>query len=618
MYHIANKYYRKYGNINISQTQNYHGTELGSWIHTQRSKYKDGTLSDEKREKLDLLGIRWNPQMDIWNEYYECACNYYETIGNLNVPDNYVVNGLNLGRWISVQRQAYNGREDCYIDEERISRLENIGMEWKVNSAAQTSFNEQVLYYYVKNLYPNAINRSTELGTELDVYIPDLNIALEYDGFFWHKKKKEKDENKDEMCLDAGIKLIRIREFGLQKTKYADNYILSDNKRNTFERTLRKIFLKYFEHELDVNIDRDLQLIIKYKSSINDPWYINYSEAKKFYETYGHLDVTKEYNTPSATDLYRWIKLQRQAKKGNTQTVITYEQIQLLDEIGMIWDKNEFRWEKGFEFARRYFEENNNLNVEQRLIYKGYALGRWINLQRLAYSLTNSRKQLSENQMIRLEGIGMIWDANECNWNVGFGYAKKFYESYGHLRVDVRYCVDDFKLGIWIQTQRKLKKGSNSKNNFEKIALLDSIDMIWDVNDYTWNCNLEICKKYYRKHGNLLVPQDLIIEGVNIGRWIANLRNAKKGKSAMGLTDERIAILESIGMVWDQNEYVWKQQYELAKEFFEQNGHLNIPRDYSVESCNIGMWLKNQKAANKRGTLSSARKQMLDEINIKW
>ena len=59
------------------------------------------------------------------------------------------------------------------------------------NKGRQTSFREQALYFYLKKMYPSAVNgyRSKELGKfELDIYIPEFKWAIEYDGEAWHKE----------------------------------------------------------------------------------------------------------------------------------------------------------------------------------------------------------------------------------------------------------------------------------------------------------------------------------------------------------------------------------------------------------------------------------------------
>ena len=62
-------------------------------------------------------------------------------------------------------------------------------------SGRQTSFGEQAVYYYVKQIFPDAINRAKKILTnkmELDIYIPSIKFAIEYDGLFWHRNEKKR------------------------------------------------------------------------------------------------------------------------------------------------------------------------------------------------------------------------------------------------------------------------------------------------------------------------------------------------------------------------------------------------------------------------------------------
>lgn len=78
----------------------------------------------------------------------------------------------------------------------------------------KSSFNEKVIYYYLKfsfndiqeNYRPHFLNRK-----ELDIFIPSLSLAIEYDGEYYHKNPKS-DIEKNELCQINGINLIRIRE----------------------------------------------------------------------------------------------------------------------------------------------------------------------------------------------------------------------------------------------------------------------------------------------------------------------------------------------------------------------------------------------------------------------
>jgi hypothetical protein len=72
------------------------------------------------------------------------------------------------------------------------------------------------LYNYVKGFYPEAISGQRgilpEHRFELDIYLPSLKKAIEYDGKYWHSLDPEKDIRKNNQCQQAGISLLRISE----------------------------------------------------------------------------------------------------------------------------------------------------------------------------------------------------------------------------------------------------------------------------------------------------------------------------------------------------------------------------------------------------------------------
>lgn len=77
-----------------------------------------------------------------------------------------------------------------------------------------TSFGEQALFYYIKKIFPDAINRYHEYGIELDIYIPSTRIGIEFDGLFWHNDldSAKREQKKYAICKQNNIKLIRIRD----------------------------------------------------------------------------------------------------------------------------------------------------------------------------------------------------------------------------------------------------------------------------------------------------------------------------------------------------------------------------------------------------------------------
>lgn len=76
-----------------------------------------------------------------------------------------------------------------------------------------TSFPEQTILFYFSSAY-EAIGRYKFGSKEIDVYIPELKIGIEYDGRFYHSTeiKLNKEEEKREYLKSEGIRLLRVKE----------------------------------------------------------------------------------------------------------------------------------------------------------------------------------------------------------------------------------------------------------------------------------------------------------------------------------------------------------------------------------------------------------------------
>ena len=76
------------------------------------------------------------------------------------------------------------------------------------------SLQEKEVLNYIKTLYKGEIlENDRSLGIELDIFIPELNVAIEYNGLWWHSariKAKKYHLNKTEICEKNNIQLIHI------------------------------------------------------------------------------------------------------------------------------------------------------------------------------------------------------------------------------------------------------------------------------------------------------------------------------------------------------------------------------------------------------------------------
>lgn len=130
----------------------------------------------------------------------------------------------------------------------------------------QISFPEKVIYYYTKKYFKAAIeNYKTDFlnKMELDIYIPALKTAIEYDGEAWHKDI-QKDIIKDKLCKSNGISLIRVREPRCPKIKSPSKKIYLDNlSRQDLEEKVKYLFNNYLMTNADINIELDIKDIYK-------------------------------------------------------------------------------------------------------------------------------------------------------------------------------------------------------------------------------------------------------------------------------------------------------------------------------------------------------------------
>lgn len=78
---------------------------------------------------------------------------------------------------------------------------------------------EKEVVEFTRGLIPNHLilenDRSLISPKELDLYLPDFSIAIEFDGLFWHSdavKDKNYHLNKTKACLEKGVQLIHVFE----------------------------------------------------------------------------------------------------------------------------------------------------------------------------------------------------------------------------------------------------------------------------------------------------------------------------------------------------------------------------------------------------------------------
>ena len=362
-----------------------------------------------------------------------------------------------------------------------------------------------------------------------------------------------------------------------------------------------------------------------YYKRINRTWNDYYELARKYYETYGDLEITREFQTNDGVNydlngkinLGRWITNQRQ------RCLPESERGKLLLEIGMRFERIRFSlpWNEMYIYAKKYYETHGDLEVPAKFKTNDGAtydpngkinLGQWIRSQRHLCHPESERGKLLFQIGMRFENI-----ISTLSWKEMYEYAKKYYGAYGNLEIPQKFKTNDgttydsngkINLGKWISNQRQ-KCSPKSEQGKLLLQIGMRFECIKAKSTLPWNEMYEYVKKYYEAYGNLEIPQKFKTnDGVtydpngklNLGEWIGTQRKKCLPES------ERGKLLSQIGMRFENKKSTlpWKEMYEYAKKYYELHGNLEIPATFKTNDgknydnngkINLGRWIDTQR-----------------------
>lgn len=125
----------------------------------------------------------------------------------------------------------------------------------------QTSRLEIRIFSEIKAMFSDAVWRDKSLGVECDVFVPSVNLAIEVDGYPWHKNRTEEDTSKQQLLASNNIKLIRLRDHRLDKLMPTDLVYTHSNKHKDILIELWKQVSKLagLSHKQKESIDRAIK-----------------------------------------------------------------------------------------------------------------------------------------------------------------------------------------------------------------------------------------------------------------------------------------------------------------------------------------------------------------------
>ncbi|MEE1758156.1 DEAD/DEAH box helicase [Streptomyces sp. SP18BB07] len=319
-------------------------------------------------------------------------------------------------------------------------------------------------------------------------------------------------------------------------------------------------------------------------------------------------------------------------------------------------------WRRGVEAAVIYAREHGDLKVpftyrvpavdDQEAEAEGwpaslanFPLGQWIADARRFYA----RGTLDEERVEQLERLGMVWSHYDVAWEEGLAAARGWAEENGHLLAPLDATYKGARVGIFLKNARAAARkaaeieqrraeglpvgssaGALSDDRREQLEEIDpSWCPTWPVE---WQRAFHLTRLHIEQGGELPTePGKVLVQSEDLGRWVRAQRLGwdKLTTVQQWMCEQVLGITPATEEEKPQPRRTqadkWAANLAAATQFYEREGHLNVPRKH-VETVlsdegwelqfRLGAWISNQRS--RAATLSEDRREQLSAIGMRW
>ena len=389
-FEYLNKYIEEFGHARVPHGFNYGDFNLGVWVGYQR-RGKD-KLDLEKIQQLEVLPQwSWNPLEEQWNEGFGYLKKYVDEYGHARVPAECKYKDFNLGVWVSRQRYEKNK-----LSSETMQLLESLP-QWSWDFL-EDKWNEG--FKYLKKYVQ-------EYG---DARVPAKFKYADFNLGSWVSNQKY--YNKNEKIDSKRIQLLEeLPQWSWNPFEDQWNEGFEYLKKYVTEQGHARVprGFKYENFNLDVWVARQrneknkmsLAKIQQFESlpkwswkPTEDRWNERFEYLKKYVSEQGHARVPSNVKYQNF-DLGSWVSTQRK-----TRSELDLKRIQFLEAMPQwSWNPLEDKWNEGFEYLKKYAEEQGHARVPLRYKNEYFKLGVWVSTQRA------NRDKLDLEKIKKLESL---------------------------------------------------------------------------------------------------------------------------------------------------------------------------------------------------------------------
>lgn len=477
----------------------------------------------EKRVKKSLFTEIIDRTKDTWEIFFQ---NFKEYLAKEGTPYITRVNleTKELGRWCAWQRTNHSKGT---LSQDKIRRLTEAGFSWSPSDEKwEIRFNE--------------FRQFVKLTGKIYFSDGDRKVYPQFEKLhFW----------------------CRIQKFLYNKN--AKKY-----SKDRYER------LSQVGFNFDINSNED-----------QIRWNEFYEKLKAFKTKFGHCNASQTNPDPELKKLGKWLNTQRTLYKGRMSNgrfiQMLPERIKLLEDLGVIWNKKDAEWDKGFEELKAYKTKHNHFNIPQSLPSLYFRVRRF----RMKPEL------LSPTQKKKLDSIGFFeaypktTNENEPKpypeliFNKRLNQLSEYKAKFGTIEVSRKH-KNYSGLYYWL----KDIKGQRDRLMESQKKKLQSIGFNLDLNhsEIKFNRMIQELKTHLEKYGTLHVTEK---HNKILYHWIENsIRSNRKW------SEEEKAELQSIGFFEEySNENITKKPSISFDEIFD------LLREYWAKFESFYISEQNQK-----------------------
>ena len=253
-------------------------------------------------------------------------------------------------------------------------------------------------------------NRKILNGKELDIYIPTYNLAIEYNGLYWHSEEYIDNNyhlNKTELCESQGIKLIHIFE---DEWKYKQD-IVKSRLMNMLGLSSNKIYgRKCIINEISSKEAKEFLNNNHIQGNVNSKYNIGlyYNNELVSLMTFGNL--RKSMGNKSNENMYELLrfcnKLNTNVIGGADKLLKYFIKTYQPKEITSYADR---RWSQGYLYEKLGFEYIHNSKPNYFYINKGEREYRF-KYRKDVLVKEGFDKNKTEREIMKERGFNRIYD----------------------------------------------------------------------------------------------------------------------------------------------------------------------------------------------------------------